>query len=173
MKSTGVVRRIDELGRLVIPKEIRKSFKIREGDSIEFFVEGNRILLEKFSLMRGMIDDIGNICISLHEALDNTVLYVYDDIVYIGAGKKYEEFRDHQVERSMKTMIHERQTQSFKESPIVMGGSQTYAGYCCPLIVNSDLFGTFVVVADHRPIQQQDINLVSVVSKIVARQQEV
>lgn len=47
MKSTGVVRRIDELGRLVVPSELRRVFKLREGDELEISVEGDRIILQK------------------------------------------------------------------------------------------------------------------------------
>ncbi len=173
MKSTGVVRRIDELGRLVIPKEIRKTFKIREGDSIEFFVEDNHIVLEKYSLVSGLIDDINAICISIYEALENTVLYVYEDTVVSGAGKRFEECKDQQVSRSIKSLIHERVSQSFKESAFILNASQTFSGYICPLIVNSDLFGTFVVLADQRPITEQDIVLVNTIAKIVTKQQEV
>ena len=48
MKSTGVVRKVDELGRIVIPKELRKTFNINEKDPLEIFVEDNRIILRKF-----------------------------------------------------------------------------------------------------------------------------
>lgn len=48
MKATGIVRRIDELGRVVIPKEIRKSFGINEGDPLEIFVDDNMIILRKY-----------------------------------------------------------------------------------------------------------------------------
>ena len=51
MKSTGVIRRIDDLGRIVIPKEIRKNLKIREGDTLEFYISGSEIILKKFSLI--------------------------------------------------------------------------------------------------------------------------
>lgn len=47
MKSTGVVRKIDELGRIVLPSEIRKVFGIKEGDQLDISVEGERIILEK------------------------------------------------------------------------------------------------------------------------------
>ena len=50
MKATGIVRRIDDLGRIVIPKEIRRSMRIREGDAMEIFLEDNRICLEKYSI---------------------------------------------------------------------------------------------------------------------------
>lgn len=49
MKATGIVRRIDDLGRIVIPKEIRRSMGICEGDAMEIFLENNRICLEKYS----------------------------------------------------------------------------------------------------------------------------
>lgn len=48
MRSTGIVRKIDDLGRIVIPKETRKVLGINEGDSIEFFTEGENIVLKKY-----------------------------------------------------------------------------------------------------------------------------
>ena len=50
MKSTGIVRRIDDLGRIVIPKEIRRSMRIREGDPLELFLDGNNIVLNKYEV---------------------------------------------------------------------------------------------------------------------------
>ena len=50
MKATGIVRRFDDLGRIVIPKEIRRSMGIREGDAMEIFLEDNHICLEKYSI---------------------------------------------------------------------------------------------------------------------------
>ena len=49
MKATGIVRRIDDLGRIVIPKEIRRNLGLREGEAMEIFLENNRICLEKYS----------------------------------------------------------------------------------------------------------------------------
>ena len=64
MKSTGVVRRIDDLGRVVIPKEIRRNLDMAEGDPIEFYVDGDRVILRKYeqaidspkSLIREVLD---------------------------------------------------------------------------------------------------------------------
>ena len=58
MKETGVSRRIDELGRIVIPKEIRKNLKIREGDQLEFYVEKEYVVLRKKSSLHGLNEDI-------------------------------------------------------------------------------------------------------------------
>lgn len=49
MKSTGMVRPIDELGRIVLPKEIRKTFEINPKDSVEIFTDGDRIILQKYA----------------------------------------------------------------------------------------------------------------------------
>ncbi|MCT4564929.1 MAG: AbrB/MazE/SpoVT family DNA-binding domain-containing protein [Maledivibacter sp.] len=48
MKSTGIVRKVDELGRIVIPKELRKTFNIGEKDALEIFVDGPQIILKKY-----------------------------------------------------------------------------------------------------------------------------
>ena len=56
MKSTGIIRRIDDLGRIVIPKEIRKNFRIKEGDNLEIFVSGEEVILRKYSMMNKIND---------------------------------------------------------------------------------------------------------------------
>ena len=48
MKSTGIVRRIDELGRVVIPKELRRTLDLNEGDPMEFYVDGDKVILRKY-----------------------------------------------------------------------------------------------------------------------------
>lgn len=49
MKSTGIVRRIDELGRIVVPKEMRKKMNIADNDPVEIFVDGDKIILTKYT----------------------------------------------------------------------------------------------------------------------------
>ena len=56
MKATGMIRRIDDLGRIVIPKEIRKNLKIRDGESLEIFLDNNYILLKKYSPVESLIE---------------------------------------------------------------------------------------------------------------------
>ena len=52
MKTTGIIRRIDELGRIVIPKEIRKNLRIKNGESLEIYLENDSIILKKYSQSR-------------------------------------------------------------------------------------------------------------------------
>lgn len=91
MKATGIVRRIDELGRIVIPKEIRRTLRIREGDPLEIYVdrEGG-VILKKYSPICELADYANEFADALNKSL-GTLAAVCDRDVFIsaaGAGKK-------------------------------------------------------------------------------------
>lgn len=69
MKTTGVIRRIDELGRIVIPKEIRKSLRIKNGESLEVYLDGDSIILKKFS----QIESLESISVDYVEAFNQII----------------------------------------------------------------------------------------------------
>ena len=68
MKATGIVRRIDELGRVVIPREVRERFHIKDGDPLEIFTEGNKIVLRKYDTSEGK-----------EEAVETLQKWLWDD----------------------------------------------------------------------------------------------
>ena len=61
MKSTGIVRKVDQLGRIVIPMELRKTMDITEGDALEIFVDGEQIILKKYEPSCVFCGEAGNI----------------------------------------------------------------------------------------------------------------
>ena len=61
MKATGIVRRVDDLGRVVIPKEIRRTMRIAEGDPLEIFIDGDGVCYKKYNVEEVYIDQIKNI----------------------------------------------------------------------------------------------------------------
>ena len=63
MSTTGIIRRIDELGRIVIPKEIRKNLRIKNGDNLEILVDGENITLKKYS----QIENLENMILALKD----------------------------------------------------------------------------------------------------------
>ena len=65
MKTTGIIRRIDELGRIVIPKEIRKNLRIKNGESLEIYLENDSIILKKYS----QIESLKNVSIDYVDSL--------------------------------------------------------------------------------------------------------
>ena len=69
MKTTGIIRRIDELGRIVIPKEIRKNLRIKNGESLEIYLENDSIILKKYS----QIESLKNVSIDYVEAFNQII----------------------------------------------------------------------------------------------------
>lgn len=92
MKATGIVRRIDELGRIVIPKEIRRTFKIKEGTPLEIFCgENNELILKKYSTLFEIKDFADEICLATYQTL-NTPVFVCDKekiVAISGMNKSY------------------------------------------------------------------------------------
>ena len=69
MKATGVVRRIDDLGRIVVPKELRRTMRIKEGESLEIFTEGtDRIVLKKYSPVQNANDFVAEFADSIYSS---------------------------------------------------------------------------------------------------------
>ena len=90
--TTGIVRRIDELGRIVIPKEIRKNLRIKNGDNLEILVEGENITLRKYSQIENATDMASVYAESFYQVLKYNVIVTDTDKVVAAAGslkKKY------------------------------------------------------------------------------------
>ena len=91
MKATGIVRRIDDLGRVVIPKEIRRTMRIREGDPLEIYTtrEGE-VIFKKYSLLGGLEDFAAQFCDALNRTSGFTAAVTDRDavIAITGAGKR-------------------------------------------------------------------------------------
>ena len=86
MKATGVVRRIDDLGRIVIPKEIRRNLRIRDGESLEIFVDGDNIVLKKYSIMKNIDEYASNLVDSLYSLVKKSVVITDCDSVIACSG---------------------------------------------------------------------------------------
>ena len=87
MKATGVVRRIDELGRIVIPKEIRKTMRIREGENIEIYIDSNEnIVLKKYSIMKKLGDFAQSFTDSIHSFLKHNIIITDSDSIIAISG---------------------------------------------------------------------------------------
>ena len=74
MKATGIVRRIDDLGRIVIPKEIRRTLRLHEGDPMELYLENDGVLFKKYSPMSSLGEQAAIVCRSLATVLRFSVV---------------------------------------------------------------------------------------------------
>ncbi|MDY0324228.1 MAG: AbrB/MazE/SpoVT family DNA-binding domain-containing protein, partial [Candidatus Carbobacillus sp.] len=87
MKATGIVRRIDDLGRVVIPKEIRRTLRIREGDPLEIYVdEDGEVILKKYSPIGELGNFVKEYAEALYESVHQSVLIADRDQIIATAG---------------------------------------------------------------------------------------
>ena len=110
MKATGIVRRIDELGRVVIPKEIRRTLRIREGDPLEIFTDREgEVILKKYSPIGELGDFAKEYAESLHLALGHTALICDKDNVIAVAGASRRELLDRPLHDDVEQIMKRRE----------------------------------------------------------------
>ena len=110
MKSTGIVRRVDVLGRVVVPKEIRKIFNIEEGDPLEIYTEKDGIILKKYSPISNMNGLTEDICIALNRATGKSVFVCDKDVFLSASGNCAREFISKELSLQLKQLISEKQS---------------------------------------------------------------
>ena len=106
--STGIVRRIDELGRIVIPKEIRKSLRIKNGDNLEIVVNGEEINLKKYSQIDNITDMAQLYADSFFNVLKYNVIITDTDKVVACAGSLQKKYLDMEISETIESMIERR-----------------------------------------------------------------
>lgn len=115
MKATGIVRRIDDLGRIVIPKEIRRTMRIREGDPMEIFTsrEGE-ILLKKYSPVGELGEVAALIAESGAQTLGELVCVTDRDYVIAASGSRKKEYEGKLLDKQLQEAIDDRCMQVMK-----------------------------------------------------------
>ena len=145
MKATGVVRRIDDLGRIVIPKEIRKNFKITEGDSLEIYVDRDAIILKKYAIIDNLSFFCKKIIDSFYSIYKKNILITDKDKVIASSITGNDNYLDMQLTMEIKTVINDRKEYCGSNSQILLNGKyENY--YLLPLIIDSDIIGSIILV---------------------------
>ena len=110
MKATGIVRRIDDLGRVVIPKEIRRTLRIREGDPLEIFTDREgEIILKKYSPIGEMGTFAKQYAESLAQVTGLMVCITDRDAVIAAAGGAKKDYMGKSISQELESMIQERE----------------------------------------------------------------
>ena len=176
MKTTGVVRRIDELGRIVIPKEIRKTLKIKDGESLEIFLEDGNIILKKYSHFDGLKDFYDKFVDSISSSIDKTILITDRCSVIAGAGTLKNNYIDLDISADIDLIIEER-TNAFsyvKSSFSIIKNRVDIIGYViCPIIVDGDAIGSIIIVSDSNDLDSFDECTAIAYSKFLSKYIEI
>lgn len=121
MKATGIVRRIDDLGRVVVPKEIRRTLRIREGDPLEIFTDREgEVILKKYSPIGELANFAGQYAESIAQTLGCLVCICDTDQVITASGNGRKELQDKYISSALRKVMDGRKTVLASE------GSQDY-----------------------------------------------
>lgn len=172
MKTTGIIRRIDELGRIVIPKEIRKNLRIKNGESLEIYLENDSIILKKYS----QIESLKNVSIDYVEAFNqiikhNIIVTDRDKVVAISGnlkkkylGKSISDFTDRSIERRDSFVERQKKAVSFIE------GEEEVCYYSFSSIVNNgDAIGSVIILSTEIPITDSEEKMAIILSRILSK----
>ncbi|MCL1936003.1 MAG: stage V sporulation protein T [Defluviitaleaceae bacterium] len=183
MKATGIVRRIDDLGRVVIPKEIRRTLRIREGDPLEIFTDREgEIILKKYS----PIGELATFAKEYAETLAKTVGHITcvvdkDHIIAVAGGTK-KEFMDKNVSAEFEKLINNRNVLASSRSessfvPILEdedendNPSYNYE-LIAPIIAEGDVLGAVVLLSPDKKMGEVEDKLAKTAADFLGKQME-
>ena len=148
MKQTGVTRKIDELGRIVIPKEIRKNLGIRDGEALEIFTSEDSIILKKYFEVRKYEDLSSKLC-ELIKNIYNVDLVITDREKVITSSNK-DIVENTKLNNKFLELIDNREMFISKELSTINLGIDI-SGYftIIPIIASSDSLGLIIIISDN------------------------
>ncbi|MGC4378600.1 stage V sporulation protein T [Fictibacillus sp. Mic-4] len=177
MKATGIVRRIDDLGRVVIPKEIRRTLRIREGDPLEIFVDRDgEVILKKYSPINELGDFAKEYAESLADSSGCLVLIADRDSFIAVAGGPKKDYLNRGVGRMVETSMSERKTMmdsSISEIEIVENLRESYSYVIAPIVASGDPIGAVLLLAkEGKKTGEIEQKLAETAAGFLARQME-
>lgn len=161
--NTGMVRKIDELGRLVIPKEIRNSLHIKNGEDVSIFIKEDMIVLKKSEKMLSINDAIQKLIDSLKKITNDIIIVSDRDKVICSTDKN---FLNENIDERVINAIDERKMLdgiNFKVGKKVIEGKF----YMSPVIVEADALGS-VIILSNKEINDKLIILNNVINVIIS-----
>lgn len=171
MKATGIIRRIDELGRIVIPKEIRKTLRIKEGDNLEIYVDNtDNIILKKYSAMKKMEDFAQDFTDSIHSFISHNVLISDNDTILAISGSLKKDYNHKEISTELETKIKRRENmiERHPKSLSLIDDNTIEATYAVsPIIVNGDTIGLVMIFSDTDVVSDDDLKIVQIAARFL------
>ena len=166
MKATGIVRRIDDLGRVVIPKEIRKTLRIKEGDPLEIFTDREgQVILKKYS----PIGELSEFAIGYAETLAKTTGHIAcitdkDTVIAVSGGAK-KELLEQNLSQEVEQIMEDKEVYTSNENndvsvPIVKNDNKERkfnSQIVYPIISDGDAIGTVILISKEPRTKMNDV----------------
>ena len=153
MKATGIVRRIDDLGRVVIPKEIRRTMRIREGDPLEIYTgKDGEVIFKKYSVLGDLDEFSAAICETASHSIGKTVAVADRDSIIAIAGGFKRELLGRRISEELTAIMEGRRIYRFEGGteriPVTDGNPAPAAVIAAPIISEGDVMGLVLFVAE-------------------------
>lgn len=179
MKATGIVRRIDDLGRVVIPKEIRRTLRIREGDPLEIFVDRDgEVILKKYSPIGELGDFAKEYAESLFESTNHvTIISDRDTFITVAGGSK-KDFLEKQIGQSVETCMENRRSMletNGGQFDIAKDFNETYSSFViAPIVAGGDPIGSVILLSKDESVKmgQMELKMAETAAGFLAKQME-
>ena len=180
MKATGIVRRIDDLGRVVIPKEIRRTLRIREGDPLEIFTDRDgEVIFKKYSPVGELLSFASQYAETLYKTSGIPIIITDRDMVVAYAGVPKKEASDKKVSHDVETIMESRQlytmTQGDTLRTAVDGSEKLMISACMPILAEGDIIGSVISVLseeEQTAPDETEIKLIQTAAAFLSKQLE-
>ena len=179
MKATGIVRRIDDLGRVVIPKEIRRTMRIREGDPLEIYTDADgEVIFKKYSPIGELAQFSAQYCEVLSRATNLPVLITDRDHVVTCNGISKKDTIDRRISEELEELIESRSiyiaSDTEKRELFALKGSDKLVAVAYPIIGSGDVSGAVVLMRGEENLYPNptDIKLTQVAATFLGKQTE-
>ncbi len=170
MVSSGIIRRIDELGRIVIPKEIRKKLRIKTGDSLEIIVDDESIILNRYSQIENINDIIDSYTNAFNKVLKYNIIVTDTDKIIAISGNLKKKYLNLEIGSELEKIIERRDNvNSLKKTNIEISPGLNEEGYytISPIICNGDSLGIVMIISLNNPLLPGDDKLATILSNIL------
>ncbi|MGM1050372.1 transcriptional regulator, AbrB family [Paenibacillus uliginis N3/975] len=179
MKATGIVRRIDDLGRVVIPKEIRRTLRIREGDPLEIFVDRDgEVILKKYSPIGELGDFAKEYAESLYEGTGHiTIISDRDTFIAVAGGSK-KEYLDKQIGNLLENCMENRKTVLETNKGTYEISKDTPEEFSCfvaaPIVTGGDPIGSVLLLNKDESVTmgQMEVKMAETAAAFLGKQME-
>ena len=178
MKATGIVRRIDELGRVVIPKEIRRTQRIRRGDPLEIFTTGDgEVIFKKYSLMGGLDDFAAQLCETMSRSTGAICAVTDRDSVIAVAGGAKRELLGKPLSDALAQVMEQRSIYQYQGSgrplPVSDSSDRYTVAVAAPILCEGDVLGLVLFLSSDAQIPGEgEYKLAQTVSAFLGRHME-
>lgn len=179
MKATGIVRRVDDLGRIVIPKEIRRTLRIREGDPLEIYTEKDGgVIFRKYSPMGDLQEFAAQMCESIGSATGKIAAVSDRDAIIALSGAPKRELMDKPNSQELDKLMEQRKNYRYQQGEALLkateGSDKYHLGVASPILSQGDLMGCVMLLLgeDAKPLQEADQKLVQTVAGFLGKQME-